>query len=166
MLRAALLLLICLAVALPAQARVAEPEPTSLKLSVPFTRMEPKLGHPFLPLGLAGGGADGVVSGPTRTLGWLLLGIGAGAAVGGGWLLRENEDGKMGLAGTLLGVGAGGIIAGGLLIWTTGCVSCATCGIVENTRPDKRLREAVAASADPKRKSDKGKRIPIFAMRF
>jgi hypothetical protein len=81
------------------------------------------------------GGGDGVVSGPLRTVGWVLVIGGALASAGGVGVYRQLPAYQSQAAG-LLGGGVVAGLAGAIIIWATGCVSCSTCGIVENERRD------------------------------
>ncbi len=114
---------------------------------------------PLLPSGLGGG--DGVVTGPVRTLGWVLAGTGALVGAGGLVALKvEHDDHSSYAVGTAL-VAAGGValLAGAILIWTTGCVSCASCGVVERDDPRPPARAVAGKEADA---SDLALALPAF----
>lgn len=94
--------------------------------------------EPVRPLDASlGGGADGIVTGPARTLAWVLVGSGFVVGTLGVLVTTDQVTGTGdGVGPLLIGVGAISAIAGSVLIWTTGCISCGTCGIVEN-RPQE-----------------------------
>lgn len=101
---------------------------------------------PWLP-----GGGDGIVSGTTKTLGWLAIGGGLGIGLVGIGLIEGtySPDGSNpALGGSLLGAGLVGIVAGALLLTGSNCLGCSTCGLVENDRREV-PSEALAGRARP-----------------
>lgn len=160
----ALVMLVCLALVRPAFARVLG-DPESLRLKA--IELVPKK-HVLAELGLVKpvdfGGGDGIVSGPARTLGWVALFTGAGGVAIGGVMLRNDESSRPGLA--LLGGGALLGLAGAGLLFATGLVGCATCGLVENTSHLPLPARDAFAGFDVKRKADGFRKVTVLKLRF
>lgn len=160
-----LLFLVCLALASPASARLVAGA-GSLQLSA--IELMPKKRVLLADLGLVKpldyGGGDGIVTGPLRTLGWISLGLGAAGVGAGGYLLRNDSDDMAGLA--LVGGGTVLAILGLGIIWATGTVSCATCGIVDNSPNEPPPSRDVFAGLDKKRKPDGVRKLTVLSLKF
>ena len=149
--------LLCLAFAAPAQAAL-QPELGSDAGWFAAARVGTS---PSLVAPLEGGG-DGVVTGPVKTLSWIL--VGGGAVVTGLGVALIGGGDATGSGAALAGGGLLAILTGAVLMWTTGCVSCATCGIVEN-RP-RAPEPADEALAGRRPTSDPGRLLGAWAVRF
>lgn len=164
----ALLLLLALAVlATPASARIAG-EPASLRLAP--VELLPRRAPLLVELGVARpldlGGGDGVVSGPLRTLGWIALALGGGSMAVGATAFQRGDGEGGGVQLALLGGGLALSLAGLGIIWSTGCVSCASCGIVDNTPHEPPPARDAYAGLDRKRKPDGVRKVTVLSLAF
>lgn len=114
------------------------------------------------------GGGDGVVTGPSRTLAWALLGGGALLGLGGAYAVKDAQGSGHPVGGgvALVSVGGAAALAGVFLLLTSGTLGCATCGVVQNVPSALPVVVSAAAALDPKRRSDLGLRIPVWALKF